>query len=140
MSIFDHLMCNNVEAAKDGVALLAVSVEQACLDNGRMDLAMLLCLQEDPPASIFVNRQIGSTSRARSFAPLADQKWVTCALAFLKEMEVITTKRAELTGSKPSQPFQDGSAPPAPKPKSKAAAKKKGKGKGNLEKSDEAED
>jgi hypothetical protein len=49
-----------------------------------MDLATLLTLQEDPPSSIFQNRQLSSTSRSRSFAPLADQRWVTCSLAFLE--------------------------------------------------------
>ena len=52
--------------------------------GGRMDLATLLTLQEDPPSSIFQNRQLSSTSRSRSFAPLADQRWVTCSLAFLE--------------------------------------------------------
>jgi hypothetical protein len=71
MTAFDYLLQDNIPAAKVAVALLAVSIEQAALDNGRMDLATLLCLQEDPPSGIFLNRQIASTSRARSFAPLA---------------------------------------------------------------------
>ena len=43
MSAFDFLMADNIPAAKDCIALLAVSIEQSCLDNGRMDLATLLC-------------------------------------------------------------------------------------------------
>jgi len=57
MGILDNLMAENIEAVKDGVALLAVTVDQACMDSGRMDLATLLCLQEDAPSSIYVNRQ-----------------------------------------------------------------------------------
>ena len=127
MTAFDYLMEDNIPAAKDTVALLAVTVEQTCMDGGRTDLASLLCLQEDPPASIFQNRQPATTSRSRSFAPLADQRWVTCALAFLKEMEVIQSKRLELTGGK-NTPFEPGAD--NPKPKGKPAAKKKGRGKG----------
>ena len=54
MGILDNLMAENIEAVKDGVALLAVTVDQACMDSGRMDLATLLCLQEDAPSSIYV--------------------------------------------------------------------------------------
>ena len=142
MMIFDFLMAENVQAAMDGVALLAVTLEQASLDGGRMELATLLCLQEDAPASIFVNRQLSSTSRAKSFAPLADQRWVTCALAFLKEMEVISAKRSEVNSGQRS--FSDGlsdaaSAQPSAKAKAKVAPKRKGKGKGNQPVSEETE-
>lgn len=132
MTAFDFMMCGNMEAAKDTVALLAVTIEQASLDNGRMELATLLCLQEDPPSSIFVNRSLTATSRARSFAPLADQKWVTVALAFLKEMEVITAKRAELTGASSrwvSETSSDATGSTA-KAKAKPNAKRKGRGRG----------
>lgn len=137
MTVFDFLMEDNINAAKDSIALLAVTIEQSCLDGGRMDLATMLCLQEDPPAGIFQNRQLASTSRARSFAPLADQKWITSSLAFLKELEVITAKRAEMVGtSKPSDPSSD----PSAKAKPKAYPKKKGKGKGQQQSSvDDAE-
>ena len=142
MMIFDFLMAENVQAAMDGVALLAVTLEQASLDGGRMELATLLCLQEDAPASIFVNRQLSSTSRAKSFAPLADQRWVTCASAFLKEMEVISAKRSEMNSGQ--RTFSDGSsdaasAQPSAKAKAKVAPKKKGKGKGNQPVSEESE-
>ena len=129
MTAFDFLMEDNVPAAKDAIALLAVSIEQGCMDGGKMDLATLLCLQEDPPAAIFQNRQLAATSRARSFAPLADQRWITCALAFLKEMEVIQAKRLELTGA-PKGPAAVEPSGDGAKVKPKGNPKKKGKGKG----------
>ena len=135
MTAFDYLMEENIPAAKDTIALLAVSIEQSCLDNGRMDLATPLCLQEDPPSAIFQNRVLSATSRARSFAPLADQRWVTSSLAFLKEMEVITSKRAELTGAPRSA---SDTTSDAAKPKAKAQPKRKGRGKGQAP-SEEAE-
>ena len=139
MLIFDFLMAENIPAAMDGVALLAVTLEQASLDGGRMELATLLCLQEDPPQSIFMHRQLASTSRAKAFAPLADQRWVTCALAFLKEMEVIASKRAEMNIGQRGA-FDNSPEGPAatPKAKTKGAPKKKGKGKGT-EKPEETE-
>ena len=123
MGILDNLMAENIEAVKDGVALLAVTVDQACMDSGRMDLATLLCLQEDAPSSIYVNRHLSSTSRARSFTPLASQKWITVALAYLREIDVISVKRNEMLGSRPSGAAS--SDDPAPKVKPKPGPKKK---------------
>ena len=139
MTALDYMMAGQMDAAMDTVALLAVTIEQACLDGGRMDLATLLCLQEDAPASIFVNRQMMSTSRTRAFAPLADQRWVTCALAFLKELEVISNKRVELLGQ--SRSSETSSDPPAakPKPKAKGNPKRKGGGKGSQAVAEEVE-
>jgi hypothetical protein len=85
-------------------------------------------LQEEPPASIYVNRQTSSLSRAKAFSPLADQKWVTVALAFVKELDVITTKRQEMSVSG-GNPKALGSSLEAG-PKAKPAPKKKGKGGG----------
>eukprot|EP00435_Cladocopium_sp_Y103_P032998 s1823_g8.t1 len=49
MGILDFLQTDNLGAAKDAAALLAVGLDQAVLDGGRFDLAALLTLQEDPP-------------------------------------------------------------------------------------------
>ena len=96
--IFDLLQADQVEACKDRVALLLVLLEQGAMDAGRLDIAYLLTLAEDPPIGLFTNKTVLSTSRARSFAPLASQKWVTTALAFLREMDLIQSKRQELGG------------------------------------------
>ena len=85
MMAMDFLMADNVGAAKDCIGLTAVILEQACLDNGRFELAQILTMQEDVPASVFTNRQLAQSSRARAFAPLADQKWITTSRTFLKE-------------------------------------------------------
>ena len=95
------------------------------MDNGKFDFASVLCLQDDLPSSIFLNRNAGSLSRSRSFSPLADQKWITVALAYLKELDTIQTKRAEFVGGNPKA---TSTASPAPKPK--GTPKRKGKGKG----------
>lgn len=128
MTALHYLMEDNIPAAKDTIALLAVTIEQGVLDHGKLEIASLLCLQEDVPAGVFMSRQAGSSSGSRSFAPLADQKWVTCALAYMKEMDVITSKRLEyVQAPKPSMP--PGPDDPAPKKQPKGAPKRKG-GKG----------
>ena len=127
MSIFDHLLVDNIGAARDGVALLAVTLEQMAMDNGRMDVAAVLSLQEDVPSSIFSNRQTLSTSRSRAFAPLAEQRWITTTLAYLREMDVITAKRQEfLPGQRPSGASSD----PAPAPKKTPKPNSRARGRG----------
>jgi hypothetical protein len=118
-------MPEKVGAAKDTVALLAVMLEQACLDSGRFEVAQILTLQEDIPALVFTNRQLASTSRARAFAPLSDQHWVTAAIAFLMELDTISTKCTELLGS--HRDAAAGSPPAQPSPKS-PSKKRSGKG------------
>ena len=82
------------------------------------------------PLGSLPNRQLSMTSRPRSFALLADQKWITCSLAFLKELEVISAKRTELANpTKGNDPFGEPSGG-GPRPKAKGQPKKKGKGKG----------
>ena len=134
MSIMDCLQASNLQAARDQTALLAVTLDQAALDQGRFELANLLCLQEEPPATIFTSRQTNVLNRPRAFSPLADQRWVTVALAYIKELDVITTKRLELTSQSRPGTFTSassgGDSTPAPNAKAKAQPKKKGKGGG----------
>ena len=73
--IFDALMCDRHELAKDHVALLAVSLEQASLDGARMDIGFQLTWLEEPPSSLYLPRTTG-LARGRSFAPLASQRWM----------------------------------------------------------------
>ena len=126
MQILDFLQDDNYNGARDATALLAVCIEQAVMDNGKFELASVLCLLDDLPSNIFVNRNAGALSRSKSFAPLADQRWITVSLAYLKELDTIQTKRLEIgaTSSKEKTP-----STPQPAAKAKGGAKKKGKGK-----------
>ena len=81
--------------AADLISQLMIMVEQLSLD-GRSDLAWLLTLQHDPPAAIFVDHQALPSSGLRPFSPLADQKLVSTTLAFIRELETLSSKRAEL--------------------------------------------
>lgn len=137
MTMVDFVMSENWGAAKDTLGLLVVMIEQACLDQGKFDLAQLLTLQEDPPSGVFTNRQLSQVSRAKAFSPLADQRWVTVALAFLKELDTISTKRSELLQASQS----GGGQPSQPLPKSPGAPGGKGRGRGRGKKQQqEAED
>ena len=115
----DFMQQDNHLAARDTLGLLFVFLEQMALDNGKMDVAVLLALIEDPPQGLFSNRSFTSIARQRAFAATADQKWITVALQYLKELDTIQSRRAEATKEKPSSP-----------PTSEPAAKKKAKGRG----------
>eukprot|EP00438_Fugacium_kawagutii_P001143 Skav218134 [mRNA] locus=scaffold759:371388:377624:- [translate_table: standard] len=93
----NHLQEENWLAAKDGIALLFTMLEQTAMDNGKMDVGLLLSLQEDPPQTVFTGRSLASGSTSRPFAPTAHQRWITTALQYLKEMDVISTRRQEAT-------------------------------------------
>ena len=130
MSAMDFLQVGNIGAAKDVIALLAVMLEQATMEGGRFEVAQVLTLQEDVPYTVVTAHQ-GSVAR-RAFAPLADQRWITVALAYyLKELETISSKRVEmLSASQTSAVGGGASSQLVPVPKQKASSKKKGRGRG----------
>ena len=94
----DAMVAGDHKGAQELFAVTLVTVEQATMDGGKWDLAFLLSLQEDPPQSIYTSRASSTNPRLRSFAPLCPQPWATTALAFVKEQDVIATRRAETSG------------------------------------------
>ena len=123
--IFSHMQEDNHLAATDAAALLFVCLEQAAMDNGKLQVGLLLSLTEDPPASLFSARSLALGATPRPFAPTANQRWITTALQYLKELDVIST-RSEVTGNK--QSTDSGAAPTSNQ--QAPAAKKKAKGEG----------
>eukprot|EP00435_Cladocopium_sp_Y103_P062720 s916_g24.t1 len=129
--VMNYMMEDNHLAAKDALSLLFVCLEQTAMDNGNMQVGLLLSLQEDPPQTIFSARSLATAALPRPFAPTAHQKWVTTALQFLKEMDTIATRRSEVMGSKQSEKTganaqgsdSASTAPPKRKPKAKGGGK-----------------
>ena len=126
--ILNHMQEDNHLAAKDAAALLFVCLEQAAMDNGNLQVGLLLALTEDPPASLFSARSLAMGAHPRPFAPTANQRWITTALQYLKELDVISTRRTEVTGNK--QATDGGSASSNAQPSNQPSTKKKPKGKG----------
>eukprot|EP00435_Cladocopium_sp_Y103_P051433 s652_g16.t1 len=83
--------------------------------------------------SVFQNKAGTNYARGRAFAPLADQRWITTALAFIKEMDLIAAKRLDATGKKADKD----TTPTAPASKKEA---KKPKGGGKKKNQQEEED
>jgi hypothetical protein len=107
----DSLAAGDLAGSKDILALLLLCLDQAAVDGGKLDLGWILTLQPDPPNSVFQELGTLPGTGLRSFSSLADQKWITTALAYTKELDTIAVRRAEAPRAKPSpQP------PPRPSP------------------------
>lgn len=140
----NHMQESNHLAAMDSLSLLFVCLEQAAMDGGSLQVGLLLSLTEDPPQSLFTGRSIAAGAQPRAFAPTASQKWITIALQYLKEMDVISTRRSEITGGKASTDSaaaaSSAAATAAPTPKRKAKAKGGGRGKSGSQSAQPAEE
>ena len=87
----DHLDKGSTETAMDLLSLLQLVIDQANLDAGDMTFALF----QDAPGPV------APTSKA--FSQLADQRWITIGLSFLKE--AISSRRSEVAGGKkPNMP------------------------------------
>ena len=113
--IGDAMVAKDHVGAQELLALTMVSLEQVSLDGGKWDLAFLLSLQEEPPQSLYSSRASGANPRLRAFAPLCPQPWATTALAFVKEMDVISTRRSETAAPKAAPKTQEERDRVAPK-------------------------
>ena len=94
--IFDLLASDQVDGAKDVLALLMLMVDQTVLDSGHHELGWILSLQEDPPSQVFTPPQPASSSSVRPCSHLCDPKWLAVALSYVKEMETLSTRRTEV--------------------------------------------
>ena len=128
----DHFQSGNYKAAMDSTALMMTCLEQVAMDSGKMELGLLLSLAEEPPQSMFSNRSLAQSSRPLAFAPLADQKWVTTAMQYVKELDAIQNRRSE-TNPNPTPKPQNQTPTPNPKKKQKGGGKGKTKEKAEEE-------
>ena len=122
--VFDLLGSGQVEGAKDTLALLMLMVDQLVLDAGSPELGWILTLQQDPPASLFSAPSNVPGSSLRPYSHLSDPKWIATALAFVKEMETLANRRAEISRkATPASPASTHEGPPAPLSKKQHRAK-----------------
>ena len=96
--VMDCLTNEDIAGAREFLALTVVAIDQSSIDGGRWDFAWLLTLLEEPPAQLFHGRGVVANPRTRAFSPLSPVGWTTCALQYLKEVDLITTRRLESLG------------------------------------------
>ena len=118
---WDELYAGQTERALCTLSLMLVACEQAALDEGAWSLAWLLSLQPDPPWSTMLRR--ADSHALRPYAKLADTRWVSASLSFLRDVERIKAARRETKAGVPEKAAWGEEAP-------KAGPKGLGKGKG----------
>ena len=102
-------------------------MEQSALDQGDWTLAFLLSLSEEPPVQLYQDRMVSMHGQGRPFSPLVPSSWSAVCLAYLKEMEVLNSKKAETVPRAKSAP-SPAAVDPAASPKRRVRYPKKPKG------------
>ena len=126
--VMDAMAVQDFQGAKEYMALLTVALEQSALDGG-WQLAYLLCLLEDPPNNLFADRMAPITS-GRPFSPLVPPSWSAVALSYLKEVELLASRKQEVKNPKGIPAARPAASPdpePTPKPKGRPRFPKKAK-------------
>ena len=107
---------------KEYLALLCAALEQSALD-GSWNLAWVLTLLDDPPSMLFADRMQPVVAHGRPFAPIIPPTWAATSLAYLREIEVLVTRKSEIKTGKNPNPKGRGDTesenPPSPKRKQK---------------------
>jgi hypothetical protein len=100
----DAAAAGDFRHTKEVLALLLVAVEQAVIDRGDWSLAFMLTLMEEPPLQMFQERNAALIHHTRPFGPLVPPQWTAVCLSYLKDLEVLATKKTETakTASRPA--------------------------------------
>ena len=93
----DLLAKGETKGAGDTLAMLIFSSTRP----RNPDLAWLMTHLADCPNGVFQDRTVTPTTSLRPFSPLADQRLVATTLAFVKELETLSTRKGEVAKPKP---------------------------------------
>jgi hypothetical protein len=112
---------------KEYLALTVACIEQSVVDGGSWNLAYVLSLLEEPPSQVFSEKTAAVSSLGKPFAALVPPTWSAVSLAFLKELDLLTTKKAEAGKPKAAAKAEE-PGPPSPKRRPKFPKKPKAGG------------
>ncbi|CAK8990023.1 unnamed protein product [Durusdinium trenchii] len=99
----DAFLNEDATGAQELLALTMVTLEQVAQDSGKWEVGWILSLQEDPPPGVFQARPTTTNPRLRAFAPLCPPEWATTALSYVKEVDLINSRRQEALPGKKNQ-------------------------------------
>ena len=123
----DAAASGDFDLTKEYIGILAACLEQSTMD-GNWNVAYVLSMLEEPPIQVFSDRMQTLSGISRPFAPLVPPAWAATTLSFLKEVELLQTKKAEVRNK--AQPIAKSAADPsspsdAPSPKRRPKFPKK---------------
>ena len=114
----------DVHKLKEYLAITTACLEQATMD-GNWQIAYVLSLLEEPPSQLFSERSQAVSALGRPFSPLIPAAWSAIALAYLKEVDLLSNKKAETKGTKNVVKQEDAQDKPSPKRRPKFPKKPK---------------
>lgn len=109
------------------LSLTVAALEQVGVDQGDWSLAFLQSLVSEPPLTVFQERQQQVQMYSKSFGALTPVSWSATSLAYLKELEVLSTKKVETAKKAKTEEAAD-TQTPSPKRKPRYPKKPKGEG------------
>lgn len=107
------------------LSLTIAALEQVGVDQGDWSLAFLQSLVAQPPLTVFQERQQQVQMYSKSFGALTPASWSATSLAYLKELEVLSTKKVETAKKAKTEEAADAQTP-SPKRKPRYPKKPKG--------------
>ena len=111
---------------KERLALAIVALDQSVADQGDWTLGYLLSLAEDPPIALFQEKSSVTSPFGKPFSALVPPTWAAICLAYVKELETLTSRKAETSPKKnKDNKGDDHGGPPSPKRKARFPKKPK---------------
>ena len=98
--VLDAASENNMWLVRERLSLAMVALEQSVVDSGDWTIAFLLSLSSDPPLTLFQDRTAVVSPYGTPFSPLVAPSWSATVLSFVKEMEILSSKKAETSPKK----------------------------------------
>lgn len=129
MWIFAHAMdaaaSGDFMATKEYLALGVMALEQSVFDAGDWSLAYVLALIEDPPHALFQEKMSSITAAGRPFSSLVPPALASINLAYLKEIDLLQSRRADTRAKKTQGKAEEDGSSASPKRKPKFPKKPK---------------
>ena len=103
--IVDAASEGNLWLVRERLALTVVALEQSVTDGGDWSLAFLFSLAADPPLTLFQDKTVTVSPFGTPFSPLVPTTWSATVLAYVKELEILSTKKGETSPKKAKSGF-----------------------------------